>query len=147
MNDLEAPPIPYLTDARLLTRERHLVQEITARRRHQRRGVALGGAGLVASAVTTALVVLVGAGTPSAFAAWTASPTTPAPGQVAAAEAACTAGTANPPPGVPALPTEVTLADTRGPFSFAAVRDKHQHPRGPHVHERPRRHPVQHCRR
>jgi hypothetical protein len=118
MNDLEAPPIPYLTDARLLTRERHLVQEITARRRHQRRGVALGGAGLVASAVTTALVVLVGAGTPSAFAAWTASPTTPAPGQVAAAEAACSARPTNPPPGAPALPTDVTLADTRGPFTL-----------------------------
>jgi hypothetical protein len=118
MNDLEAPPIPYLTDARLHTRERHLVAEITARRRHRRRGFALGGAGVVASGVTTALVVLVGAGTPSAFAAWAASPTTPAPGQLAAAEAACAARPTNPPPGVPALPSEVTLADTRGPFTL-----------------------------
>jgi hypothetical protein len=119
MNDLEAPPVPYLSDARLLARERHLVAEVTAhRRRRQRRGFALGGAGLVASGVTAALVVLVGGGTPSAFAAWTASPTAPAPGQVAAAEAACIARPANPRPGAPALPREVTLADTRGPFTL-----------------------------
>jgi hypothetical protein len=119
MNDLQAPAIPYLTDDRLVTRGRHLVQEITAqRRRRQRRVVGLGSAGLVAGGVTAALVVLLGAGTPSAFAAWTASPTSPAPGQLAAAEAACAARPANPPPGVPALPTKVTLADTRGPFTL-----------------------------
>jgi hypothetical protein len=119
VNDFEAPGIPYLTDARLLTRERHLVHEITAcRRRQQRRGFVFGGAGLVASGVTTALVVLLGAGTSPAFAAWTASPTTPAPGQLAAAQTTCAARPANPPPGVPALPTKVTLADTRGPFTL-----------------------------
>jgi hypothetical protein len=119
VNDFHAPAIPYLTDARLLTRERHLVQEITAsRRRRQRRGFAFGGAGLVVGGVTAALVVLLGAGTSPAFAAWTASPTAPAPGQLAAAETACAARPANPPPGVPALPTEVTLADTRGPFTL-----------------------------
>jgi hypothetical protein len=119
VNNFDAPSIPYLTDARLLTRERHLVQEITAsRRRRQRRGFVLGGAGLVAGGVTTALVVLLGAGTPPAFAAWTASPTAPAPGQLAAAQTACAARPANLPPGVPALPTKVTLADTRGPFTL-----------------------------
>jgi hypothetical protein len=119
MNELEAPLIPYLTDARLTTRQRHLVQEVTAqRRRRQRRVFALGSAGLVAAGVTTALVVLLGASTPSAFAAWTASPTSPAPGQFIAAEAACAARPTNPPPGVPALPTKVTLADTRGPFTL-----------------------------
>ncbi len=119
MNNFQVPPIPYLTDARLLTRERHLVQEITAsRRRRQRRRIVLGGAGLVAGGVTAALVVLLGAGTAPAFAAWTASPTAPAPGELAAAETACAARPPNPPPGVPALPTEVALADTRGPFTL-----------------------------
>ncbi len=119
MHDLEVPPIPYLSDARLLTRQEHLVAEIADRRRHrQRRGFALGGVGLAASGVATALVVLVGAGTSPAFAAWTASPTTPAPGQVAAAEAACAARPTNPPPDAPTLPSTVTLTDTRGPFTL-----------------------------
>jgi hypothetical protein len=119
VNGLEAPPIPHPTAARLVTRERHLVQEITARhRRRQRRAFAFGGAGLVAGAATAALAVLLGAGPPSAFAAWTASPTAPSPGQVAAAEAACAARPANPPPGTPALPAKVTLTDTRGPFTL-----------------------------
>jgi hypothetical protein len=119
VNDLEAPSIPHLTDARLMTRERHLVREITAgRRRRQRRNFALGSAGLVAGGSTCALVVSLGAATPSAFAAWTASPTAPASGQLAAAEASCAARPSNPPPGVPPLPTKVTLADTRGPFTL-----------------------------
>jgi hypothetical protein len=119
MNDLEAPPIPDLSDARLRYRERHMVQEITAsRHRRQRRRFALGGAGLVLTGVTTALVLLGGAGTPSAFAAWTASPTAPTPGQLAAAKTACAARPANPPPGLPALPTKLTLADIRGPFTL-----------------------------
>lgn len=120
MSDLEAPPVPYLSDARLRARERHLVSEITTfRRRRQRRGFALGGAGLAASGVGAALAaLLVGAGAPSAFAAWTATPSTPAPGQVSAAEATCKAGAATPPAGAPAVPTNVSLTDTRGPFTL-----------------------------
>ena len=119
MHDLDIPPIPYLSDARLLARQEHLVQEIAGRRRHrQRRGFALGGIGLAASGVATALVVLVGAGTSPAFAAWTASPTTPASGQVATAEAACGARPTNPPPGAPTLPSTLSLTDTRGPFTL-----------------------------
>ena len=34
MSDLDTPPIPYLTDDRLLTRKQHLVQEIAARHRN-----------------------------------------------------------------------------------------------------------------
>ncbi len=119
MNDLEAPRVPYLSDDRLLARQQHLVAEIGARRRRrQRRGIAFGGAGLTAAGVTAALVIVLGAGTPSAFAAWTPSPTTPAPGQATAAESACKAGAATPPAGGPATPTNVTLADTRGPFTL-----------------------------
>lgn len=120
MNDLEAPRIPYLSEDRLRTRERHLVSEITTfRRRRQRRVFALGGVGLVASGFAAALaVVLVGVGTPSAFAAWTATPTTPTPGQVAAAETTCKAGAVTPPAGTPVVPTNVSLTDTRGPFTL-----------------------------
>jgi hypothetical protein len=119
MTDLETPRIPYLSDDRLLARQRHLVAEIGARRsRRHKRGIAFGGAGLTVSAVTAVLVVLLGAGTPSAFAAWTPSPTTPAPGQTAAAEAACETGAATPPPGGPATPTNVSLTDVRGPFTL-----------------------------
>jgi hypothetical protein len=119
VNGLEAPSIPHLTDARLAALERHLVQEITAKRRHrQRRAFTLGSAGLVAGAATAALAVLLGTSPPAAFAAWTASPTTPAPGQVATAEANCAARPANPPPGAPVLPDKVTVTDTRGPFTL-----------------------------
>jgi hypothetical protein len=119
VNNLEAPAIPHLADARLVTRERHLVGEITAqRRRRQRQLLALGSTGLVAGSVAAALVVLLGADTPAAFAAWTSSPTTPAAGQVVAAEGSCAARPVNPPPGTPALPTKVTLVDTRGPFTL-----------------------------
>ena len=118
MHDLEVPPIPYLSDARVLARQEHLVAELAVRRRHrQRRRFALGGVGLAASGVATALV-LFGAGTSPAFAAWTASPTTPASGQVAAAEAACGARPTNPPPGAPTLPSTLSLTDTRGPFTL-----------------------------
>jgi hypothetical protein len=123
MNVLETPPVPTLSDFRLSTRQEHLVQEIAGRRRNRRRGgLALGGSALVASGVTTALLVLAGPGTASAFAAWTAAPTTPAPGQISSAEATCEAGAATPPPGAPpglaTGTTQVSLVDTRGPFTL-----------------------------
>jgi hypothetical protein len=117
MNDFETPPVPHLSDARLRARRQHLVAEVTMRRRSHRRGLALGGTGVAAAGVGTTLVVLLG-GAPPAFAAWSASPTTPAPGQLASAEEVCSARPTNPPPGTPALPTKVSLADTRGPFTL-----------------------------
>jgi hypothetical protein len=82
MNDLETPPVPTLSDFRLSTRHEHLVQEIAGHRRNRRRGgLALGGGALVAGGVTSVLLVLAGPGTANAFAAWTPSPTTPAPGR------------------------------------------------------------------
>ena len=123
MNVLETPPVPTLSDFRLSTRQEHLVQEIAGRRRNRRRGgLALGGGALVASGVTTALLVLAGPGTANAFAAWTAAPTTPAPGQVSSAEATCEAAAATPPPdktaGLATGATQVSLVDTRGPFTL-----------------------------
>jgi hypothetical protein len=123
MNDLEAPPIPGLSDLRLSTRREHLVREISVYRRQRRRGsLALGGGALIAGGVTTVVLVLAGPGPPNAFAAWTPFPTTPAPGQVANAEATCEAGAAAAPPGAPAGvttdATHVSLVDTRGPFTL-----------------------------
>lgn len=123
MNVLDTPLVPTLSDFRLSTRREHLVQEIAGRRRNRRRGgLALGGGALVASGVTTALLVLAGPGTANAFAAWTAAPTTPAPGQVSSAEATCEAAAATPPPdktsGLATGATQVSLVDTRGPFTL-----------------------------
>ena len=123
MNLLETPPVPTLSDLRLSTRQEHLVKEIAGRRRNRRRGgLAVGGGALVASGVATALLVLTGSGTANAFAAWTAAPTTPAPSQVASAEATCEAAAATPPPdktaGLATGATQVSLVDTRGPFTL-----------------------------
>jgi RNA polymerase sigma factor (sigma-70 family) len=119
MNYLQAPPVPNLDDLRLSTRQAHLVREITVHRRHRRRGgLAVGGGALVAGGVATVVLVLGGPGTANAFAAWTSSPTTPAPGQVSSAEATCEAGATAPPPGLPTGTTQVSLVDTRGPFTL-----------------------------
>jgi hypothetical protein len=122
MNYLQAPPVPNLDDLRLSARQAHLVREITVRRRHRRRGgLAVGGGALVAGGVATVVVVLAGPGSVNAFAAWTSSPTPPAPGQVSSAETTCEAGAATPPPGAPpglfTGATQVSLVDTRGPFT------------------------------
>lgn len=123
MNALETPPFPNLSSFRLSTRQQHLVQEIAVLRRSRRRGgLALGGGALVAGGVTTALLVVAGPGTSNAFAAWTAAPTTPAPGQVSSAEATCESGAATPPAdkttGLATGATQVSLVDTRGPFTL-----------------------------
>jgi hypothetical protein len=123
MNILDTPLVPTLSDFRLSTRQEHLVQEIAGRRRNRRRGgLALGGGALVASGVTTALLVLPGPGTANAFAAWTAAPTTPAPDQVSSAEATCETAAATPPrdktSGLATGATQVWLVDTRGPFTL-----------------------------
>ncbi len=123
MNYLQTPTVPNLDDLRLSTRQAHLVREITVHRRNrQRGGLAVGGGALVAGGVATVVLVLAGPGTANAFAAWTPSPTTPSPGQVSSAEAACEAGAASPPrgapPGLPPGATQVSLVDTRGPFTL-----------------------------
>lgn len=54
--------------------------------------VAAGSAAGVAAAVATGVVIaLAGPGAPKAFASWTPTPTTPAPGQLSTADAACVA--------------------------------------------------------
>lgn len=76
----------------------------------------LVGAVLAAAAATVTALLSLASGAGSAFADWTAHPTTPARGQLAAAEAYC----ADRVP-FPRLPLK--LVDTRGPFTFAVYSD------------------------
>ncbi len=78
--------------------------------RRLRPRVAIGG-GLATAAGTLAAVLSLTGGASSAFAGWSAQPTTPAPGQLAAAQAYCAKNV--PTPGLP-----LQLTDTRGPFTF-----------------------------
>ncbi|HEV7942696.1 MAG TPA: hypothetical protein VGP17_07845 [Solirubrobacteraceae bacterium] len=116
------------------------LRQIDYRPRSPRLGVALtvGGAASVAAAAGAIVSVIgLGAGTQTAFAGWSASPTAPASGQTAAAEAACLArvpsssdaerarddGTAHAPVMEALLkiaPDEwrTVLADTRGSFTM-----------------------------
>ena len=70
--------------------------------------------GVAAVAIAAAVLVLgtTGGGPANAFAGWTASPTTPARGQLRAAESACGKSARS----VTSLTP--TVADTRGPFSM-----------------------------
>jgi hypothetical protein len=73
-----------------------------------------GGVATAAGGLAAALTLAGGAS--SAFAGWSAQPTTPSRGQLAAAESYCTANV--PTPGLP-----LKLADTRGPYTFAIYSD------------------------
>ena len=120
MNDLETPPVPSLSDLRLSARQEHLVREIAVHRRHRRRsGLALSSGALARAASPPPPSSSAVPAPLTAFAAWTPSPTTPAPGQVATAESACEAGAAARPPGAPpglaTGGTHVSLVDNRGP--------------------------------
>lgn len=87
------------------------------------RRLALGAVGVLAVAGVVLGLGLpggsggTGAGTANAFADWTASPTSPAPGQVKAAEAACEGQ--RPYPGEPSFARATPkVVDTRGPWTL-----------------------------
>jgi hypothetical protein len=73
---------------------------------------ALGALGLSGAAAVAGAVVLLGSNAAPAFAGWTSSPTTPLPGQLAAAQQHCTAGSGTP-----------VLTDTRGPYTASIYAD------------------------
>jgi hypothetical protein len=88
------------------------------RTRRLRPPVAIGWvASAAAAAGTLAVIISLGAGAPNAFAGWTAKPTKPTPGQLAAAGTACQHSQTS----VSGLP--LALADTRGPFTFSVYAD------------------------
>lgn len=65
------------------------------------------------AAGTAAVIFSLTAGASNAFAGWTPTPTPPAPGQLATAQASCQGGQ-SPIAGLP-----LKLTDTRGPFTFS----------------------------
>jgi hypothetical protein len=78
-------------------------------------------AGAAATAATVVSVLVLGSASP-AFAGWSATPTAPAGGQVAQAEAQCQAQLASLPPGGPTAsdPSRaLVLTDIRGPYTVA----------------------------
>jgi hypothetical protein len=78
---------------------------------------ALAGAGGVTAAVVA--VVTLGAGASNAFAGWSATPTKPAPGRLAAALADCRSRST-----IAGLAPKVS--DTRGPFTMSVYADRDQ---------------------
>ena len=84
-----------------------------SRRLASRRTVsALGALGLSGAAAAAGAAILLGSSAAPAFAGWTASPTTPLPGQLAAADQHCGAGSGTP-----------VLTDTRGPYTASVYAD------------------------
>jgi hypothetical protein len=129
MNKLAAPPVPEPSSNWIAGRRNGLVREIgTPHRLRVSRRLALSGVGALAvvGAVTVAvLVAFAGTGVPSAFAGWTAAPTTPTRGETASALAQCTSRLASSAGGqsvVPAGGWRAVLTDTRGPFTAMILR-------------------------
>lgn len=73
---------------------------------------ALAGLGLTAAAAAGAAAILLGSSAAPAFAGWTASPTAPLPGQLAAAGQDCGTSAGTP-----------LLTDTRGPYTASIYAD------------------------
>jgi hypothetical protein len=106
-----AAHVPAVTVARLTRVDYH------PRTRRLRPRLAIGGlAGAAGAAGAVAAVISLTAGASSAFAGWSATPTLPKPGQLAAASSDCQ--TQSP---IAGLPLELT--DTRGPFTFSIYAD------------------------
>jgi hypothetical protein len=73
---------------------------------------ALGALGLSGAAAAAGAAILLGSSATPAFAGWTASPTAPLPGQLAAAQQHCSTGSGMP-----------VLTDTRGPYTASIYAD------------------------
>jgi hypothetical protein len=103
-----AAQVPAASIARLTHVDYH------PRTRRLRPPLAIGALASAAGAAgAAAIVISLTAGASNAFAGWTATPTAPLPGQLAAAQASCEASQ----PPIAGLP--LTLTDTRGPFTFS----------------------------
>jgi hypothetical protein len=106
-----AARVPAASIARLTT------HDYRPRVRSLRPPVAIGAlASAAGTAGAVAVVISLSAGASNAFAGWTAKPTAPARGQLAAASADCQ--TQSPVAGLP-----LKLTDTRGPFTFSIYAD------------------------
>jgi hypothetical protein len=101
--------------ARVHTSQGLLATDYHPHRRRIRPPLAIGAA-LAIVATALALVLSLAGGAGSAYAGWTAQPTTPTRAQLAASETYCASNV--PFPGLP-----LKLTDTRGPFTFAVYSD------------------------
>jgi hypothetical protein len=95
--------------------------------RRLKRPALLAVAAVVVGAVALA-VDLTGSGAPSAFAAWTATTTTPPASQLASADASCSRFYGPlikkvSPPDIPSSLPPLTLTDSRGPFELLLYSD------------------------
>jgi hypothetical protein len=90
------------------------LRAVDYRPRSRRRGSppVFGALGLSAAAAAAAAAILLGSSAAPAFAGWTATPTAPQPGQLAAAEQDCGSGAGTP-----------VLTDTRGPYTASIYAD------------------------
>jgi hypothetical protein len=108
-----ASEIPAGAGARLRQIDYH------PRSRRVRPPVAFGAlAGTAGTVAVVASVVGLGAGASSAFAGWTASPTSASGAQISGADAACEARLASLPGAAADASLTPALTDTRGPFTF-----------------------------
>ncbi len=101
-----AARMPAEASARLRAVDYHPRSRWLASRR------ALSALGLSGAAAAAGAAILLGSSAAPAFAGWTASPTAPLPGQLAAAQKHCSTGSATP-----------VLTDTRGPYTASIYAD------------------------
>jgi hypothetical protein len=119
MIDMQPAPVPELSEEWIVSHRTALLDALAQRRRRPMKWVALAGVTGVAATVST--LALVGGNEQYAFAGWSASPTAPATGQLANADAACKARFAQLPPssnkGADAGSLVPELSDVRGPYT------------------------------
>lgn len=131
-------PVPELSDAWLAAHREGLLQAIGAKPSRKRRLVALAGTAAVATGLATGVLTM-GAGTPYAFAGWSAEPSAPTPGQVQSAQSVCQSHLGGPVSDQPANkqasagqpsnkslpsgPFTAVLSDVRGPFTTTIFSD------------------------
>jgi hypothetical protein len=125
MIDSQPAPVPELSEEWIASHQTALIAVLSQRRRRPLKWVALAGATGAAAAVSS--FVLVGGSAQSAFAGWSPSPTPPASGQLASADADCQAHLAQLPRSsnksaeVASLVPE--LSDVRGPYTVTVFVD------------------------
>lgn len=119
MIDLRPAPVPELSEEWIASHQTALTAALSQRRPRPLKWVTLAGATGVAATISS--LVLVGGGAPSAFAGWSASPTSPASGQLASADADCQAALGQLPAssnqGAAATSLVPAVTDVRGPYT------------------------------
>jgi hypothetical protein len=123
MIDLQPAPVPELGEEWIVSHRSALVDALSQRQSRPLTWVALAGASSVAA--TVAILALVGGNEHYAFAGWTASPTTPAIGQLTTADATCQVHLVQLPAssnkGIDPASLVPELSDVRGPYTVTVL--------------------------